>query len=91
MIVNILEQIMVILFVGARCAATVAICYYALVHYGEGMGKFWICFAAIVIGLGFSLKYDNPNNQRPICKDSGASTTAGILVGTEKTNEKTKP
>lgn len=87
MVLNILEQLMIIVYVGARCAATVAICYFALVHYGEGVGKFWICAAAIVVGLSFSLKYDNPNNKRPISKDTISTTLGDISTNSEKTDE----
>ena len=66
MLLNVLEVLMILLYVLARCAATVAICYYTLMHYGEGDGKFWIIVIAIAIGLGFSLKYKNPNNKNHI-------------------------
>lgn len=65
MLLNILEILMIILYVLARCAATVAICYYVLINYGDGEGKFWIIVIAIIVGLGFSLKYENPNNTHP--------------------------
>ncbi len=74
MLLNILEILMIILYVLAKCAATVAICYYVLMNYGEGDGKFWIVVIAIIVGLGFSLKYENPNNKHPIEQTESTSS-----------------
>ena len=90
MLLNVLELLMIVVYVLARCAATVAICYFVLTYYGLGIGKFWLCVIAVVIGLGFSLKYENPNNKLPIEKAAATSSVETIGAPGQKSDKETK-
>ncbi len=75
MLLNVLELLMIVVYVLVRCAATVAICYFVLTYYGLGVGKFWLCAIAVAVGLGFSLEYENPNNKCSVEKAAATTNT----------------
>lgn len=61
-VVNLAEIVMLILVVVLRFSAVVALVYLI---FNSRISVWWQVFLAtitIVIGLGFSIKYDNPNN-----------------------------
>lgn len=61
-VVNLAEIVMLILVVVLRFSAVVALVYLI---FNSRISVGWQVFLAtitIVIGLGFSIKYDNPNN-----------------------------
>lgn len=62
-LVNVLEIVMLIFLVLARCAATVAIVWLLCSKLTYDTGTFWLILLTVVVGLGFGIKYDNPNMQ----------------------------
>lgn len=61
MLLNVLELLMLILYVLTRVAGTVAIVWLLCTKLDSVATPFLIAIA-LIIGLGFSIKYDNPNN-----------------------------
>ena len=65
MILNVLELLMLILYVLARVAGTVAIVWLLCTKLKGSITEvflFALIAVTILVGLGFSIKYDNPNN-----------------------------
>ena len=65
MFLNILELVVLALFVLARIAGTCVIVWLCCRYVDAG--RFWLILGAIVFGLGFSFKYHNPNCNNPNC------------------------
>ena len=73
-IVNALELVALIIFVLARVAGTCLIVSLLVdADVGEGWKVFLITLA-LIIGLGFGIKYDNPNNQNKDCVQPETTT-----------------
>lgn len=63
MLLNVLELVMLILYVLARVAGTVAIVWLLVTKVGDAFSTPFLIALALLIGLGFSIHYDNPNNK----------------------------
>ncbi|QTI81468.1 hypothetical protein IAI58_19185 (plasmid) [Roseomonas marmotae] len=60
--VNALELVMIIVFVVARFAATVAVVWLVLKSSISPGWQVFLVALTIIFGIGVGLKYDNPNN-----------------------------
>lgn len=68
MLLNFFELLMLILYVLARIAGTVAIVWLLCTKLKGSITEvflFALIAVTILVGLGFSIKYDNPNNHQP--------------------------
>lgn len=65
MLLNILEIVMITVCVLGRIAGTVVIVWLIVTKLQDGFLTPLLVILAVVIGLGFNLKYDNPNNHKP--------------------------
>lgn len=67
MLLNILELVMLIINVLARIGGTVAIVWLLVTKLPECIATPFLVALAVIVGLGFSIHYDNPNNhQAPV-------------------------
>lgn len=69
MILNVLELLMLILYVLARVAGTIAIVWLLCTKLKGSITEvflFALVAVTILVGLGFSIKYDNPNNHQAL-------------------------
>lgn len=64
-IVNILELVMLMLTTLARVAGTVALVWIVVEKLKYDFGTFWLLVLIVLVGLGFSIKYDNPYAAKP--------------------------
>lgn len=62
MLLNFFELLMIILYVLTRVAGTVAIVWLLCTKLKDTMATYFLIALALFLGLGFSIKYDNPNN-----------------------------
>ena len=66
MLLNVLELVMLILYVLARVTGTVTIVWLLCTKLKGSITEvflFALIAVTILVGLGFSIQYDNPNNQ----------------------------
>lgn len=63
MLLNVLELVMLIIYVLARIAGTVAIIWLIVTKVSDDFFKFVLISFTVFFGLGFSVHYDNPANQ----------------------------
>lgn len=65
MLLNVLELVMLILYSLARIAGTVAIVWLLATKLPDTFATYLLIAIALAVGLGFSVRYDNPNNHKP--------------------------
>ena len=59
-IVNILELVFLILHTLVRVAGTVALVWIVVTKLEYDFGTFWLLVLIVLVGMGFTVKYDNP-------------------------------
>lgn len=74
--INALEIVMVILYTLSRLSASVAVVYFLCNADITNGWKVFLIALAIIIGLGFNVKYKNPNAQ---CGNHDFPVFNGIL------------
>lgn len=79
--INALEIVMVILYTLSRLSASAAVVYFLCNADITNGWKVFLIALAIIVGLGFNVKYENPNAQCDECALKGQDSVN--ILGTK--------
>lgn len=72
--INALEILMIVIYVVARLLVSASVIYFLCLSDITNGWKVFLIALTIIIGLGFNMKYKNPNDQCDKCLFNSQST-----------------